>query len=197
MESPRRRALSILGLVVFTLVGIAVVMAAHRFLDDPRRYPAISARLRGFEFLGNAGLTLQKHPKYCGPVALYRVLEIYGVRASLDDLGRRMMDQPGGTSVRRLKEVAESYAFIAKARRISAGDWQQIPLPSIALYREQHFLVVESLERGGSVVVFDPSIGRCRISLARLMRNSGGAILLLSRAPAAREEPAAAGNARR
>ena len=158
-------------------------VAGFAFLWDltrhPERHPSIKARLAGLEYLTNAGMTLQRGGRDCGPVALYRVFHLRGMGASLAELDRQMMDAPGGTTVARIKEIAERHGLIARARRIKEDELREVPLPSIALWREHHYLVIESIGPGDRMIVFDPAIGRCATTITRFMKQTSGAMLLL------------------
>jgi hypothetical protein len=174
-----RRTAFAVSLLTVVLIGSGGLWLTWDVLRHPRKYSGIIARVNGFTVIRTSGLTLQRHRNDCGPVALHRILQLHGIEATLELLESRTMDGAKGTSVRCLKRVAESYGFSTRASRIQVSDIRKIPLPSLALYRNHHFFVVESIERGDTLIVFDPDIGLCRVNVTLFLRECDGAMLLI------------------
>jgi ABC-type bacteriocin/lantibiotic exporter with double-glycine peptidase domain len=154
-------------------------LALKDMADHPERYANRIARLQGLECAGGNGLTLQKKGNNCGPVAVLRFLQTQGIEEKLETLEAQMMDVPGGTSMRRMKSVIEGYGFATRARRITEQELDQIPLPSMALDRRNHFVLVEELREEKELLYFDPSLGRCRINAVEFIRRTEGMMLLI------------------
>jgi ABC-type bacteriocin/lantibiotic exporter with double-glycine peptidase domain len=80
--------------------------------------------------------------------------------------------------VRRMKEVAQKHGFRTLATRVCLADVPRIPLPSIALVKRRHYVVVEALAPDGSLIIIEPSIGRCRLGVSRFLKACSGEMLL-------------------
>lgn len=135
------------------------------------------AVLEGFEYVGPAVTSLQRHPCSCGPAAMEIVFEHNGGDLSLESLESQIMNRPGGTSMRRMKEVAEREGLLTRARRVSLAELPRNPLPSIPLFKRNHYIAVEAHAPAGSLIIIDPSIGRRLVPTSRFLRDCDGEML--------------------
>ncbi|GIW56039.1 MAG: hypothetical protein KatS3mg082_2443 [Nitrospiraceae bacterium] len=174
-----RRALAVGALSLMMACGLGAGLALRDMADHPKRYAKWVAHLQGLQCVDSDGLQLQRKNNDCGPVAVLRFLQLQGIKEELERLEAGMMDLPGGTSVRKMKQVIEGYGFATRARRITEEDLDRIPLPSIALYKRHHFVLVEERRADETLVIFDPSLGRCRVKATRLLRDTEGMMLLI------------------
>jgi hypothetical protein len=141
----------------------------------------LSARLSGFKYLDAIGMGLPRDGNRCGPAAMQLILQQNGMDVSFESLEREMMDCPQGTSMRRMKEVAERHGFRTVAKRIGLVDVARIPLPSIALFRHRHYVVVQGIAADASLTIIDPSIGRCQVAASQFLEDCNGEMLLIWR----------------
>lgn len=184
MRRPARRFRSARLVLLLLLVGLvwlggapmAGALAAARRCDAPSR--CVAYALAGFEYLDRANVTAQS-PGGCGPAAFHIVLSHYGIDVPLQVLEREGMDAERGTTMRRLKEMANARGLRAEGWRIEEHHLDKVPLPAIVLYRQRHFLVVTSLDSGRFTVI-DPAMGRFRVSARRLIHGSKGATLVFA-----------------
>jgi ABC-type bacteriocin/lantibiotic exporter with double-glycine peptidase domain len=78
-------------------------------------------------------------------------------------------------------QYAEEMGLVARAYKVGPDILMQIPLPSIAIVRRMHFIVLEQFESDEQLVIVDPLVGRCRIAVDRFLKvTNGGQMLLLA-----------------
>ena len=171
--------LAAVAVLLIAGLGLLFLRRAGFLLQVLRERKRLLATLQGFEYLGPAGTRLQRHPRSCGPAAMEIVFKHNGVDVSLESLEGQMMDQPGGTSMRRMKAVAETHGFPARARRVTLAELPRIPLPSIALFKRKHYIVVEAHAPDDALIIIDPCIGRCRVPAAKFLRDCDGELLMI------------------
>jgi hypothetical protein len=147
-----------LGALSLGLAG-AVIASASPDLRDRARLAVL-----GQEFIGWEGVTRQVSPNDCGVAALHMVLREMGEPRRYEALRAEFRLKPGGASMADLKLAAERYGLAAEGWLYSPADIRSIPLPAIAFVHGNHFVVLETVETGGSVVVLDPARGRLRVS---------------------------------
>jgi len=169
------------GLCLSVLVGAVVVGLAGsgRLIRDPEARPSLSALLRGGRYLGRAGVVFQRGANDCGAAALKMVFDHYGLARPLEDWQPEVIDRPEGSSMLRLKQVAEKWGLSADGWRIAPDDLDRIPLPAIALLNRNHYVVVESLAGAGQLIYVDPALGRVIMSRRLFLLKSRGEMLLL------------------
>lgn len=129
----------------------------------------------------------------CGPTCLRMVAKYYGRNYSLQQL--RSMADIGreGVSLLGIARSAEQIGFRTLSAKISFDvlKSEQIPLPAIVHWRQNHFAVVYKIKRG-RVFVADPAKGRLTYSRAEFLtgwasevtdRQQMGIVLLLEDTP--------------
>ncbi len=176
MSALRVEAAILLALIVS--LGVASCLWAKAFLSHPDSWNRLLARWNGARYLGRIEIHIPRAGNTCGPMAMRILLQLNGIIVPFESLCRELLDRPQGTSVRRMKEVAQKYGFRALAKRVSLGDVSRLPLPSIALIKRRHFVVVEALASHSSMIILDPSIGRCKVGASRFLKDCNGEMLL-------------------
>ena len=177
-KSKLAAALTLSGFVV-AIPAVLVTWFVFTSSEDARLRLGVS--LRGGQYLGKTGVVLQQGRYDCGAAALKMVFDHYAIDRPLADFERDLLDRPDGTSMLRLKEVAESWGFRAEGWRVSPNALTGIPLPSIALLNNRHYVVIESVESPRAIVYADPVIGRIRMPVERFWLKSNGILLVLNR----------------
>jgi ABC-type bacteriocin/lantibiotic exporter with double-glycine peptidase domain len=109
------------------------------------------------------------------------VFDHYAIDRPLSEFERDLLDRPTGTSMLRLKEVAESCGLRAEGLRVSESELVGIPVPSIALLNNKHYVVIESIESSNAIIYADPIIGRIRMPVERFWLKSNGILLVISK----------------
>lgn len=126
----------------------------------------------------------------CGAASLRMVAEYHGRRYSLQELRQRTYLDKEGVSARGIVTAAEGIGLRALPVKIpfQAADNEEVglldaPLPFIAHWRQNHFVVVFKISRK-KIWVADPARGKIKFSYAAFQRNwcsdgtKGVAILL-------------------
>lgn len=143
--------------------------------------PALEVAVSGGVYLGRSQVVFQRADNDCGAAALKMVFDHYRIAGSLDELARKLIDhnETEGTSMLRLKEVAESAGLSAAGWRIAERDLPGVPLPSIVLLNRNHFVVLEAVDAGGDVIYADPAVGRVRMATRLFLQKSRGEMLII------------------
>ena len=170
----RDKARLIAGLGILGLLGLCVSLFVLALTGVGI---ARAGRLPG-EVLGTDQVTFQQGRYDCGAAALGMILKSYGLEDA--DLKNELLDHPRGTSMLRMKEVAERRGLIAEGWRIAEADIGSIHLPAIALMNKNHYVVLERVEPS-HVVYADPAVGRLRIELNEFFKRSNGEMLIFER----------------
>lgn len=108
-------------------------------------------------------LILQNESAECGLASLAMVANAHGAGLSLVELRSRFSFSTKGATVRRLLDVANEIGFRGRAIRIELDDLRLIPIPCILHWDFSHFIVLESTNKDG-VIVLDPAKGRRRVA---------------------------------
>ena len=102
----------------------------------------------------------QSEAAECGLACVAMILCRFGRRTDVASLRARVGSFPLGMTVRDLVEVASLAGMDARAVRIEASQIRELQLPSVLHWEMSHFVVAESVNSNGSIVISDPSRGR-------------------------------------
>lgn len=97
-----------------------------------------------------------------------------------------------GTTARAIVQAARSYGLEAKGFGCTPGALAELPLPAIAHWGFNHFVVLEAITKDGAVIV-DPALGRRFIDAADLDASFTGVVLTFRPGAAFERRPAAPG----
>ncbi|KST61846.1 ABC transporter [Mastigocoleus testarum BC008] len=131
-------------------------------------------------------MRLQLNEVECGAACLATILSYYGRHTRVSecrdcfDVGR------DGVSAQHLAEVARNYGLRVKAYAIDMADFRYVPLPAIAHWNFNHFVVVESWSPN-RIGIVDPAGGRYQLTTAQFDGSFTGVVLTLE--PGAGFEP--------
>jgi ATP-binding cassette subfamily B protein len=101
----------------------------------------------------------------CGAAALGAVCRHYGRRVSLARIRRLVHTSVDGTSLRALCSAATELGLAARSVKASRPHLDQMPLPAIAHWEGNHWLVVYDVD-AAHVRVSDPAVGLRRLPRA-------------------------------
>ena len=121
---------------------------------------------------------LQMEAAECGAAALGIVLGHYGRWVALEELRVACGVSRDGSRASHLAIAAEGYGLTVEAFRIDPVDLPSMPMPLIAHWGMNHFVVVEGVTRGGAWIN-DPAGGPRRVGAEELGRNLSGVVLTL------------------
>lgn len=133
----------------------------------------------------------------CGPTCLRMVAKYYGRYYSAEALRAMMSTSKDGASLLSLSRASEKLGFRSRGCQISAKILEEIPLPAILHWNQNHFVVLQSTD--DEYTVADPAVGSISYDkdefLSQWISNvneSGervGTVLILEPSPLFYEEP--------
>ncbi|MDR0605538.1 MAG: ATP-binding cassette domain-containing protein, partial [Bacteroidales bacterium] len=111
----------------------------------------------------------------CGATCLRMITKYYGKNYSLETLRERTSITREGVSLLGISKAAEELGFRTLGVRLSLEQLNEVPLPCIVHWKQEHFVVVydikyESTKRGkGYVKVADPGHGLIKYSIEEFL----------------------------
>ncbi len=106
----------------------------------------------------------------CGPACISMISRWHGRYLSLETIRTKAWITREGVSFLGLKSAAESLGFKAIGVKIPFSKLsEQAPLPCIVHWEQNHFIVVNKIDKG-KVWVSDPALGRIRLTTGEFLR---------------------------
>ncbi|GIH72749.1 peptidase domain-containing ABC transporter [Sphaerimonospora thailandensis] len=127
-------------------------------------------------------VVLQQTATECGAACLTMVLGHHGHRASLHEVTEQLQVGRDGLTALAIVAGAAEYRLKARAFSLDPEDLGRLPLPAIAHWEFNHFVVVERWTRD-RVDVVDPARGRRRLSPEEFSRGFTGVVLAFEPEP--------------
>ena len=122
---------------------------------------------------------LQAEAAECGLACLTMVAAHHGHRVDLPGLRRLYPGSIKGATLDAMMKVAAELDLSPRALRLEPDELPQLQLPAILHWDLSHFVVLESVDRKG-IVILDPAAGRRRITMAEVSRRFTGVALELA-----------------
>lgn len=131
----------------------------------------------------------------CGPVCLKIVAKYFGKHLRLNTLRELTFKTREGVSLLALSDAAEKSGFRTRGARLSAGNLDQITLPAILHWDQNHFVVLYRIRKQGQRILYgisDPASGVEDYQAEEFMRHwastsiggePAGVVLLLEPTP--------------
>lgn len=179
----RKKWYALVGLLAILGIPPVVLMCGAATLRSPNFSRQVTARLKGAEYLGSEGVVFQAGRMNCGPTALKMVLDAFGIPSTLAEIEQKAGLTDRGTSMLTLKMVAESKGLRAEGWKYALEDFKAAPMPAIVFTHGNHFAVVDSLSKDGSVFLRDPAIGRLKMAKRKFLKVWNGETLIFRREP--------------
>lgn len=155
---------------------------SHQRQDHTRGPVSGWSRLRGLLrrlFSRRVPVVLQMTMDECGLACLAMILGHHGRRMNLAECHTATgLTGHGGTTARQILAAARRLGMRARPLRLDPDKLDQLPLPLIAHWNFNHFVVIERLRRQGADIV-DPALGRRRVSQEELDRSFTGIVLVM------------------
>jgi ABC-type bacteriocin/lantibiotic exporter with double-glycine peptidase domain len=129
-------------------------------------------RKKSFPFVKQRDLT------ECGTTCLAIIFKYYGMYNLQHTLRRLAHVNREGTSLLTLSEIAETFGFNTHGYRLSIDLISDLPLPCIAHYEGNHFVVIYKTNKK-SVWIANPASGKDRLSRQDFTRKWNGIVLTL------------------
>jgi ABC-type bacteriocin/lantibiotic exporter with double-glycine peptidase domain len=164
-------------------LGIGFLLAFTTVCTISSLRHAALATILGGQYLDDVDVIHHRSRNDCGVAALEMVLRRFG-RDETDLNSLRILAQrrPSGLSLGDLEDKALALGLESHAWLMTAADLGTAPLPAVVHF-PGHFLVLDSLGRGGWVYLRDPSNGRIRMTAVSFRRHWSGRILLFDPTP--------------
>lgn len=119
----------------------------------------------------------------CGVAALAMICQYHGKRVALSRLRTMVGASVDGTSAAGLLAAARSLGFEARALKASKSELPRLPVPFIAHWRGDHWVVV-TLVSASTVFFDDPALGRRRVPIDEFREGWSGYVLEAAPGPA-------------
>ncbi len=120
---------------------------------------------------------LQLNLVECGAACLAMLLSYYGRTTSVAECRVRMDVGRDGQSVRGIVNVAQSFGLRARVFSFEPAELEYIPLPAIAHWNFNHFVVIERWTPQ-TVTIVDPAVGRRQVPAAEFDTAFTGVLIL-------------------
>ena len=105
----------------------------------------------------------QMHQTECGICCLAMILEYYHSKESLARIREELEIGRDGLKLSQLYAYAKKRNMDAKVFSADFEALQKMPLPAIAFWNQEHYIVIERIKKK-EVVIVDPAIGRICMS---------------------------------
>ena len=131
----------------------------------------------------NVPVIMQMEATECGAASLAMILAYYGKWLPLGQVRYDCGVSRDGSSLRNVSIAARNYGLQTKAYSIDGPDeLQELPLPCIAHWNFEHFIVVTGVSRD-NIFINDPSRGKVRISKKEADESLTGVVLTFTPGP--------------
>lgn len=111
----------------------------------------------------------QKDAMQCGVAALAMVSRYFGASYDIDFLSNYCIPTTQGVSLRGIADAARKIGLNAHSARINLSDLQDIPMPCILHWNQNHFVVLfKASSKKRKYYIADPGKGKYTCSLAEL-----------------------------
>ncbi len=155
------------------LAGILVVIIGGSVAAITFKTPTV--------FLGAEGVILQKSKNDCGVAATKNIVKHFGYEPSGVDTLLKVTAN-AGVNLLDIKNALKSYNLTGNGFKTTIQEINTLPLPMIAHWEGNHFVVVEKVE-DNDITVIDPAMGRVRYRKSRFAEHWTSVVLSVQRAP--------------
>ncbi|HNF47848.1 MAG TPA: peptidase domain-containing ABC transporter [Chitinophagales bacterium] len=100
----------------------------------------------------------------CGPACIVMVAYHFGGKYTLTQIKDICEITRMGVSVQDIIDGAKKINFNTTALKLTIEDLEQIPLPSILYWKQEHFIVLRQIKNNNVYIIDDPAYGRVKMS---------------------------------
>ena len=132
-----------------------------------------------FDAKPSDGKTLAQMNRLCAVNCLYLINQYYGIKCHYSDLQRIVAPTDMGTSLQRLKEVAEALGYVTETRMLPVEMLCTLETPTIVLAQPEnqssvgHFVVVTRASEDGTFLLYDPPYKKRLVQRGELAEGKG------------------------
>ncbi|SHI47417.1 peptidase domain-containing ABC transporter [Flavobacterium terrae] len=113
----------------------------------------------------------------CGAACLSMIISYYGKKISLSQVKKQFEFTRIGVSIQDIVEVATNVGFQATPLKLAQDQLEQIPLPCILFWKQDHFVVLEKITRKKGETfyhILDPGYGKIIIDSSVFLKEWQG-----------------------
>ncbi|HYO14890.1 MAG TPA: peptidase domain-containing ABC transporter [Thermoanaerobaculia bacterium] len=121
---------------------------------------------------------LQLGARECGAACLAMILRYHGRQVTVAECRERLSIGRDGSSLGAIAAAARSFGLRTKAYAVEPADLRQVPMPAVAHWNFNHFLVLERWTTRG-VEAVDPAGGRRTLTPGELDEGLTGVVLTM------------------
>lgn len=96
----------------------------------------------------------------CGIACLTMILNYYGCKSDIVDIGAEIQIGRDGMTLAQMKKLAEKYGFKFAAYQYNHEEKNLIECLPAILCNDSHYVVVDKTKKKGKYILFDPANGR-------------------------------------
>lgn len=130
---------------------------------------------------------LQAEAAECGLACLAMIGSAYGLHVDMTDLRRRFSVSLKGVTLSTIIRHAEALNLAPRPLRLELEELKDLRVPCILHWNLNHFVVLKEV-RGRQIIIFDPAVGKVKLSLIQASKSFTGVALELT--PNANFKPA-------
>lgn len=123
----------------------------------------------------------QNEHSECGLACVAMLLNYCNVKTSLNELRNTYGVPRGGLNLLNLKQVMEDNGIKTKAYKVEDShelEKLKIKSPFLCNWESNHFVIINAILHN-KVIVFDPAIGKRKITLSEFRKSFGGVVLFI------------------
>lgn len=120
----------------------------------------------------------QMHQTECGVCCLAMILEYYRSKESLSRIREELEIGRDGLKLSQLYAYAKKRNMYTKVFSADFEALQEMPLPAIAFWNQEHYIVIEKI-RKKEVIIVDPAIGRICMNHEDFMNGYSKVIMII------------------
>lgn len=124
-------------------------------------------------------VVLQTEVADCALACLVMILCYWNRRIDLAKLRQLFPPAITGTSLRKIRDIADHFGLQTQVYRLEADKITTVPTPFIAHWEQNHFIVVAKV-KGPTITIHDPRYGKDVLDIAKFKRKFSGYVVRLT-----------------